>query len=98
MSMRLNDPSSTRANAALWRTALVLTFGLPLALAVVALAGPLRYSPAVAVRMAPKWELSYQTLAQDDWYPTPREGYCDASLVKRRLCVGPVEVRYSYSY
>ena len=72
-----------------------VTLGLAPALSLaIGFSGP----KAAFLRPNTPWEVSWQNLGQDDWCPTPSEGYCDASLVKRRLRLGPLEIRYSYSY
>ena len=75
---------------------IVMTMPLVSALAI-GFSGP-PSSRAALVRLTSTWEVSWQDLGQDDWGPTPSEGYCDASLTRRRLHLGPLEIRYSYSY
>jgi len=51
---------------------------------------------AASAQLTPNWRLSWEALSQDEPCPTPQGGtYCDATLSRRRVCLGPVEVRYS---
>jgi hypothetical protein len=53
---------------------------------------------AAGVALVPAWRLAWHSLAWDDRYPTPPAGtYCDATLRRGRLHVGPVEIRYSHA-
>jgi hypothetical protein len=77
---------------------LALVCGVPALLAFLAVAAPAVATPAAAsIEVTPQWQLRWEALGSDDRCPTPRDGYCDASLARRRLCMGSLELRYSYS-
>ena len=86
-----------RLEAAAWHFTIGMIATMALA-PVLSVAIQLSTPKAASVGLNSRWEVSWQNLSQDDWYPTPTEGYCDASLVKQRLRLGPLEIRYSYSY
>lgn len=80
-------------------TTLALICGVPALLAFLSVAAPALAMPAAAsLEVSPHWGLRWDTLSYEARCPTPPDGYCDASLARRRLCLGPLELRYSYSY
>lgn len=86
---------SWQAQRSRWnRSALaLLCFWCGLPLVFVALA----VSPTVPIGLTPKWQLYAETLAADEPGPVSREGtYVQARFSRHRICLGPLEVRYSY--
>ncbi|MGV3720280.1 MAG: hypothetical protein ACO1SX_05155 [Actinomycetota bacterium] len=78
---------------------LALICGVPALLAFPVVAAPALAAPAAAsLEATPQWQVRWDALSSDDRCPTPRDGFCDASLARRRLCLGPLELRYSYSH
>jgi len=77
---------------------LAVICGIPGLLAVLGVGGPALMMPAAAsLEVTPRWQVAWETLTYEDRCPTPRDGYCEATLSRQRLCLGPLELRYSYS-
>jgi hypothetical protein len=99
--MRENRSAGTGLESRLvslaWKATLGFTLAMPALLLGFALLIVIQTPKAASAQLMPNWRLSWDSLAQDDVCPTPPAGtYCDATLARRRLCVGPLEVRYSF--
>ena len=85
----------SRLEALAWKGTLCFSLAAPAILLLLPLADFILSPKAAAAQWNPTWRLSWESLGTDDHCPTPPGGYCDATLSRRRLCVGPVEIRYS---